>query len=60
MAEKDKGLLALDPPPKFDWSSSMKHTTFAIAKHICIEELRYFCDNAQAVVLLTAHPGAIG
>ena len=53
---KIEGLLALDPLPKFDL------VIVDEAHHICNPEtylhqaVRYFCDNAQAAVFLTATP----
>jgi SNF2 family DNA or RNA helicase len=57
---REQGLLALDPPPKFDL------VIVDEAHHIRNQEtylhqgIRYFCDNAQAVVLMTATPVQLG
>jgi SNF2 family DNA or RNA helicase len=57
---KDQGLLALDPPPKFDLvivdEAHHIRNTSTFQHH----GVRYFCDNAQAVVLLTATPVQLG
>jgi len=55
-----KGLLSLDPPPRFDLvivdeAHHIRNTeTF---KH---KAVRFFCDNAEAVVFLTATPIQLG
>jgi superfamily II DNA or RNA helicase len=56
---RDTGLLALDPPPKFDLvivdeAHHIRNT------NITHHGVRYFCDNAQAVVMLTATPVQMG
>jgi superfamily II DNA or RNA helicase len=57
---KDQGLLALDPPPKFDLvivdEAHHIRNTSTYQHH----GVRYFCDNAQAVVMLTATPVQLG
>lgn len=59
-ARSDRGLIDLDPPPRFDLvivdeahhaRNSETHTHQAI---------RFFCDNAEAVVFLTATPVQMG
>ena len=58
--KKDQGLLALDPPPKFDLvivdEAHHLRNTEAFLHH----GVRYFCDNAGAVLLLTATPIQLG
>jgi len=54
------GLLALDPPPKFDLvivdeAHHIRNTTTFLHNGV-----RFFCDNAQAVVMLTATPVQLG
>jgi len=57
---KDQGLINLDPPPKFDL------VIVDEAHHIRNTEtylhlgVRYFCDNANAVIFLTATPVQLG
>ena len=59
-AQAGNGLLALDPPPRFDL------VIVDEAHHICNADtylhqaVRYFCDNAQAAVFLTATPVQLG
>ena len=50
------GLIDLDPPPKFDLvivdeAHNIRNSTRV--RHHCV---KYFCDNAEAVVFLTATP----
>jgi ATP-dependent helicase HepA len=58
--KRKKGLLSLDPPPRFDL------VIVDEAHHIRNPEtykhkvVRFFCDNAQAVVFLTATPIQMG
>lgn len=58
--KKQKGLLDLDPPPIFDLvivdeAHAIRNTdTWAHCN------VRYFCDNAEAVVLLSATPIQLG
>ena len=58
--KSDQGLLALDPPPKFDLvivdeAHHIRNTETSTHRGV-----RYFCDNAQAVLLLTATPVQLG
>lgn len=58
--KKDKGLLALDPPPKFDLVIVDEAHHIRNSETYLHQGVRYFCDNAQAVVLLTATPVQLG
>lgn len=57
---KNRGLFALDPPPKFDLvivdEAHHIRNTSTFQHHAT----RFFCDNAQAVVLMTATPVQLG
>jgi len=53
---KDKGLLALDPPPKFDLVVVDEAHHIRNSETYLHQGIRYFCDNAQAVILMTATP----
>ena len=57
---KNKGLLDLDPPPQFDLvivdeAHHIRNTE--TQRH---QAIRFFCDNAEAVVFLTATPIQLG
>ena len=58
--KKQRGLLDLDPPPAFDLvivdEAHHIHNTDTWA----YRTVRYFCDNAEAVVLLSATPIQLG
>lgn len=58
--KKDRGLLALDPPPKFDLVIVDEAHHIRNTETFLHHGVRYFCDNAQAVVLLTATPVQLG
>ena len=58
--KKDKGLLALDPPPKFDLVIIDEAHHIRNSETYLHQGVRYFCDNAQAVLLLTATPVQLG
>jgi superfamily II DNA or RNA helicase len=58
--KKQKGLLDLDPPPIFDLvivdeAHAIRNTDTWTHRNV-----RYFCDNAEAVVLLSATPIQLG
>lgn len=58
--KRRKGLLELDPPPRFDLvivdeAHHIRNTDTANHKAV-----RYFCDNAEAVIFLTATPIQLG
>lgn len=57
---KDQGLLALDPPPKFDLVIVDEAHHIRNTETYLHQGVRYFCDNAQAVVLMTATPVQLG
>ncbi|BAV33389.1 helicase [Sulfuricaulis limicola] len=57
---KDEGLLSLDPPPKFDLVIVDEAHHIRNAETFLHQGVRYFCDNAQAVLLLTATPVQLG
>ena len=55
-----KGLLTLDPPPRFDLVI-VDEAHYAKNPETCrYKAVRYFCDNAAAVVFLTATPIQLG
>ena len=58
--KKDQGLLALDPPPKFDLVIVDEAHHIRNPETFLHQGVRYFCDNAQAVLLLTATPVQLG
>ena len=58
--KKDKGLLSLDPPPKFDLVIVDEAHHIRNPETFLHHGVRYFCDNAQAVLLLTATPVQLG
>ena len=57
---KEKGLLELDPPPKFDLVIVDEAHNIRNSSTFLHQGVRYFCDNAQAVLLLTATPVQLG
>lgn len=57
---KQQGLLALDPPPKFDLVIVDEAHHIRNSETFLHQGIRYFCDNAQAVVLMTATPVQLG
>ena len=57
---KDKGLLNLDPPPKFDLVIVDEAHHIRNPETFLHHGVRYFCDNAQAVLFLTATPVQLG
>ena len=58
--KKDQGLLALDPPPKFDLVIVDEAHHIRNSDTFLHHGVRFFCDNAQAVLLLTATPVQLG
>ena len=58
--EKDKGLFALDPPPKFDLVIVDEAHHIRNPETFLHKGVRHFCDFAQAVILLTATPVQMG
>ena len=57
---RDVGLLALDPPPKFDLVIVDEAHHIRNAATFLHHGVRFFCDNARAVVFLTATPVQLG
>jgi ATP-dependent helicase HepA len=57
---KDQGLLSLDPPPKFDLVIVDEAHHIRNPETFLHQGVRYFCDNAQAVLFLTATPVQLG
>lgn len=57
---KDEGLLKLDPPPKFDLVIVDEAHHLRNTDTFLHQGVRYFCDNAEAVVLLSATPVQLG
>jgi ATP-dependent helicase HepA len=58
--DKDRGLLALDPAPKFDLVIVDEAHHIRNSETFLHQGVRYFCDSADAVVLLTATPVQLG
>lgn len=56
----EQELLALDPPPKFDLVIVDEAHHIRNPQTYLHEGIRYFCDNAQAVLLMTATPVQLG
>ncbi len=54
------GLLGLDPPPRFDLVIVDEAHHIRNAETYLHQAVRYFCDNAQAAVFLTATPVQLG
>lgn len=59
-SRRPKGLLGLDPPPKFDLVIVDEAHHIRNSETFLHQGVRYFCDNAQAVVLMTATPVQLG
>lgn len=57
---KTPSLLKLDPPPKFDLVIVDEAHHIRNSDTFAHQGVRYFCDNAQAVVLMTATPVQLG
>lgn len=57
---KDPGLLKLDPPPKFDLVIVDEAHHIRNSQTFLHQAVRYFCDNAQAVLFLSATPVQLG
>ena len=55
-----QGLLSLDPPPKFDLVIVDEAHHIRNAETYLHKGVRYFCDNAGAVLFLTATPVQLG
>ena len=59
-SKKDRGLLALDPAPAFDLVIVDEAHHIRNSETLLHQGIRYFCDNARAVVLMTATPVQLG
>lgn len=59
-SKTEEGLLALDPPPRFDLVIVDEAHHIRNADTYLHQAVRYFCDNAQAAVFLTATPVQLG
>jgi SNF2 family DNA or RNA helicase len=57
---RDQGLLELDPPPKFDLVIVDEAHHIRNADTFLHQGVRYFADNAEAVVFLSATPVQLG
>ncbi len=58
--KKDRGLLLLDPPPKFDLVIVDEAHHIRNSETFLHQGVRFFCDHAVAVVFLTATPVQMG
>lgn len=58
--KKQRGLLDLDPPPAFDLVIVDEAHHIRNTDTWAYRTVRYFCDNAEAVVLLSATPIQLG
>lgn len=58
--KKQRGLLDLDPPPAFDLIIVDEAHHIRNTDTWAYRNVRYFCDNAEAVVLLSATPIQLG
>ena len=58
--KKREGLLTLEPPPRFDLVIVDEAHHIRNAETYLHHAVRYFCDNAQAAVFLTATPVQLG
>lgn len=57
---RSEGLLALDPPPKFDLVIVDEAHHIRNPETYLHQAVRYFCDHAEAAVFLTATPVQLG
>lgn len=58
--KKDRGLLAFDPAPEFDLVIVDEAHHIRNSETFLHQGVRYFCDNAKAVLLMTATPVQLG
>lgn len=58
--KKKQGLINLDPPPKFDLVIVDEAHHIRNPETYLHQGVRYFCDNAGAVIFLTATPVQLG
>src|SRR5439155_20863428 len=56
----DQGLLSLDPPPRFDLVIVDEAHHIRNSDTYLHQGVRYFCENADAVLFLTATPVQLG
>lgn len=56
----EKGLISLDPPPKFDLIIVDEAHHIRNSDTYLHQGVKYFCDNAQAVIFLSATPVQLG
>lgn len=57
---RDKGLLHFDPPPKFDLVIVDEAHHIRNPSTYLHQGIKYFCDNADAVIFMTATPVQLG
>jgi ATP-dependent helicase HepA len=57
---KKRGLLSLDPPPKFDLVIVDEVHHIRNKETYLHQSVRFFCDNAEAVLFLSATPVQLG
>lgn len=57
---KSEGLTKLNPPPKFDLVIVDEAHHIRNSETFLHQGVRYFCDNAEAVIFLTATPVQLG
>ena len=58
--QKGHGLIALDPPPKFDLVIVDEAHHIRNSATYLHQGVKYFCDNADAVIFLSATPVQLG
>lgn len=58
--QNDQGLLSLDPPPKFDLVIVDEAHHIRNSETFLHQGIRFLCDNAGAVIFLTATPVQLG
>ncbi|HQN22989.1 MAG TPA: SNF2-related protein, partial [Thermotogota bacterium] len=58
--KRKKGLLDLDPPPRFDLVIVDEAHHIRNQETFSHKAVRFFCDNAEAVIFLTATPIQLG
>lgn len=59
-SDRNSGLLALDPAPSFDLVIVDEAHHIRNPETFCHRCVRYFCDNARVVLLMTATPVQLG
>ena len=58
--KRSKGLISLDPPPKFDLVIVDEAHNIRNSDTYLHQGVKYFCDHATAVIFLTATPVQLG